>query len=195
MSTLNKLRAMVIAFWGIVLLLAPACDVAIAQTAGPTLAKCTCHLDEKAPPATDGATAVNATLCVQMLDDKHKWCEITVACLRNNIGPQCGAGAAPQAALLPLYAFAVAQVIQSGGPELPFMAPSFKSNQDSLVKLVATNEAALRNCVESYSRRSSEDQRIPGKQFFCTFDHSTGWLAIAFNFGPQTVQFSFGPRE
>jgi hypothetical protein len=195
MSSLNGIRAAVGALLGIVLLLVPAGDVAVAQTTGPTLAKCTCHFDDKDPPATDGATAVNATLCVQMLDKGHKWCEITVACLRNNVGPQCGAGAAPQSALLPLYAFAVAQVTQSGGPALEFMAPNFKSNQDALVKVAAANEKALRSCIESYSRRSSEDQRILGEQFFCTFDHSTGWLAIAFNFGPQTVQFSFGPRE
>jgi hypothetical protein len=154
-----------------------------------------CRFDDRDPPATDGATAVNATLCVQMLDKGHKWCEITVACLRNNIGPQCGAGAAPQAALLPLYAFAVAQVIQSGDPALAYMAPSFRSNQEALARLAAANETALRNCITSYSRRSNEDQRIPGEQFSCTFDHSTGWLAIAFDFGPQTVQFLFGPRE
>lgn len=177
------------------LLLMPVGSVAVAQFAGATLAKCTCNFDENGQPATNGAQAVNATLCVQMLDKGHKWCEITIACLRNNVGPQCGYSGTAQTALLPLYAFAIAQMPQTGDPALAFMEPRFKINQDAVAQLSYKNEDAIKNCVNSYYTHSKEDRRIPGEEFSCAFDHTTGWLAIAFNLGPQFVQFSFGPRE
>jgi hypothetical protein len=36
----------------------------------------------------DGPLAVNATACVQPLDQREKRCDITITCLRGKIGPQ-----------------------------------------------------------------------------------------------------------
>ena len=165
-----------------------------AQTAGPTLAKCTCHFDEKDPPTVDGAQAVNATLCIQMLDKGHKWCEITVACLRGNMGPQCGAGAAPKEALLPLYAYAVAQISQSNDPGSTSIVAGFGAQEGQFQQLIAVNGDAIADCANAYTRRG-DDQQIPGKQFHCAFDRQSGWLACSFDLGSQSVQFSFGRRE
>jgi hypothetical protein len=195
MSKVHRFRAAIGTLCVGLLLLMLSGSIAVAQLSGPTLAKCTCHFDEKDPPATDGAQAVNATLCVQMMDKSHKWCEITVACLRGNIGPQCGASSAPQTALLPLYAFAVAQITQTGGPPLNLMKPTFGENEETVSNLSKENSAAIENCVKSYLSRSKEDRQITADRFDCAYDRTTGWLAIAFIAGPDLIQFSFGPRE
>jgi hypothetical protein len=169
---------------------------ALAQSSGPTLAKCTCRLDDKAPPDSDGARAANATLCVQMLNQGHKWCEITVACLRGNIGPQCGAGSSPKSALLPLYAFAVAQITQTGGPALSFMGPRFDANRNAVDALSQKNNEVIDECVRYYRSQSKEKGiTAEGGGFACAYDQTTGWLAIAFFNPPDLVQFSFGPRD
>jgi hypothetical protein len=169
--------------------------IALAQSSGATLAKCTCSLDDKAPPDTDGARAANATLCVQMLDQGHKWCEITVACLRGNIGPQCNASSSPQSALLPLYAFAVAQITQTGGPSLSFMSPRFDADRKAVEALSQKNSDGIDRCVSYYQSRSKESITVEGGGFACAYDQTTGWLGIAFFNRPDLVQFSFGPRD
>jgi hypothetical protein len=125
----------------------------------PTLAKCSCHLDEHGPPDSLGARATNATLCVQMLDQGHKWCEITVACLRGNMGPQSKASGAPKQALLPLFEDAAQQVAQAGGAPATFMAPQLSRAKDAIAKLTATNDGPINDCVAAYSARSREDKR------------------------------------
>lgn len=195
MTRARRLPAAAAALCGVLLLLVPTTGIAIAQTTGPTLAKCTCHFDEKAPPVTDGAQAVNATLCVQMMDKGHKWCEITVACLRGNIGPQCPAGSAPQAALLPLYAFAIAETTQTNGPENFAFIKQFERFGEVVERLSKENSVAIATCVELYRSRSKESKSIISGEFACAYDPTTGWLAIIFISGPDLVQFSFGARE
>ena len=141
--------------------------IALAQSSGATLAKCTCRLDDKAPPDTDGARAANATLCVQMLDQGHKWCEITVACLRGNVGPQCGASSSPKSALLPLYDFAVAQITQTGGPALSFMGQRFEADRNMVDALSQKNNEPIDVCVRYYHSRSKESITAEG-----------GWICL-----------------
>jgi hypothetical protein len=54
------------------------------------LAKCACHtVDENSTEDKDGSRAVNATLCIQEFDPNRHWCEVTIECLRERIGPDC----------------------------------------------------------------------------------------------------------
>lgn len=167
---------------------------ALAQAPGATLQKCTCHLDENGPPEWNGATAANATLCVQMLDKGHKWCEITVACLRGNLGPQCHTSSGPKEALIQLYDFSATEIMQADGPQLATFGPMLARNKDAVAQLIQKNASPIDNCVKSYLSRS-EDTRRTGMQMVCRFDRQSGWLAILFDAGDQLVRFSFGPRE
>jgi hypothetical protein len=177
-------------------------DIATAEDPAPTLAKCTCQFDEKAPPANQGARASNATLCVQILDPSHKWCEITVHCLRGKIGPNCGAAPAPKEAVLKLYGESVQQMKEAGGRQLEFLGSKFDSNGTAIAQLLDANKSLLDNCARAYVSRSETFVRTEG-QFACKYDREDRWLALAFRlYGPsgpapgdQFIQFSFGPPE
>jgi hypothetical protein len=168
---------------------------AIAQSPGATLSKCTCHLDENAPPDSQGARAANATLCVQMLDKGHRWCEITVACLRGNIGPQCQASSGPKEALLQLYDYSAKEILTADGPQLATFGPMLDRDKNFIAEFTKIDGSTIDDCVRSYLTHSKEDTRRSGKGVRCGFDRQSGWLAIVFDAGAQLVQFSFGPRE
>ena len=166
-----------------------------AADSGATLAKCTCQFKDNGSPGSDGANAVNATLCIQTLDKRHSWCEITIACLRGNMGPKCNASANPKQELPSLYRFHAQQMTEGNGPFLAVFAPMIGRNGEAVAQLTAKNDGAISNCVDSYLKRSSDDTRRSADNVTCSFDHLTGWLAIAYSVGDQIVQFSFGRRE
>jgi hypothetical protein len=168
-----------------------------AEEAKPTLEQCTCVFDEKAAPGTQRARASNATLCVQTIDrsPNQRWCEITIACLRRNVGPDCRASSSPKQALLPLYDFHRTQVLEAGGSPIPAaFAAQAGANGQAIARLSAEAGKALDDCVRAYLDRG-EDKAQTDKQVSCHYNRATRWLDIAFELEAQIVKFSFGPRE
>jgi hypothetical protein len=139
--------------------------------------------------------AANATLCVQMLDKGHKWCEITVACLRGNIGPQCQARSGPKEALIQLYDYSAKEIIDAGGPQLATFGPMIVRDRSFIEQSIKKDGPTIDGCVGSYLAHSSDEKPRTGTSVTCRFDQKSGWLAISFDAGAQLVQFSFGPRE
>jgi hypothetical protein len=163
-----------------------------AEESKPTLEQCTCIFEETAPPTFQRARAVNATLCVQTLDKKQKYCELTIACLRHNIGPNCGASSDPKRSIPPLYNLHKDEVSKAI-PQNPRMVEQLAKHGAEISTLTEKAGKTIDACVDAYIKQSPLKGALKEDRVSCGF--SDGWLSIAFNFGDQLVKFSFGPRQ
>jgi len=170
-----------------------ACAPVQAQDPGPTLEKCACQLDEKPTPGEHGARATNATLCVQTFDRQRRWCEITIECLRGNLGPNCKFPTSARASLAPLYEAHIKQVSADQSPMsaniLKYAPLNYKYINDSSRQ----NEKLLQTCLLAYGKR--DPIGIREKDFSCSVDRESRWLQITYDLGAQLVRFSFAPPE
>ena len=172
----------------------PNCS-AIANDVPPTLAQCTCHFDDKAPPDQQGARASNGTLCVQMLNKRHHWCQITIACLRGNIGPKCRAKSAPGKSIYDLYGFAARSIAASKDAAAAIFLPTLTPSAQAIAALSNKNSQSIAACAASYTNNSKERRHESAGGFNCTFNPATRWLVYTFYTDQTVIQFSFGPKE
>ncbi|MEJ0077366.1 MAG: hypothetical protein WDO17_18395 [Alphaproteobacteria bacterium] len=163
-----------------------------AEELKPTLEQCTCIFEETAPPTSQRARAVNATLCVQTLDKKQKYCELTIACLRHNIGPNCGASSDPKRSILPLYNLHQDEVSKVT-PKNPRVVEQLAKQAKEISTLTEQSGKIIDACVDAYIKQSPLKEALKDNKVSCGLND--GWLSIAFNFEGWLVKFSFGPRQ
>jgi len=168
-------------------------NIAGAQNSGPTLDKCTCHLTDGEDPSKDGASASNATLCIQSLDQARRWCEITVACLRGNLGPACQAKATPKTALVPLFKQHVESIVVARDAS-PAIYQSADNAFAAVVEAEKYNSPELDACSLAYLEGKNSVSRT-ATNFSCSYSADSRWLTISLNTGDQMVRFLFGPQE
>jgi hypothetical protein len=168
---------------------------ASAQNSGPTLEKCTCHFDQNGPADKEGALAANATLCVQTLDTGRRWCDITIHCLRGNMGPNCPAATNPKHALYSLYQSHVQDVVEAGGPAVAAFANMAESNGQAVNVAAKDADKELTACSDAYLSKGDKSASGIKGGFSCAYDGQSRWLTLTFSQGKELVRFLFGPSE
>jgi hypothetical protein len=152
---------------------------------------CVCHLDGKGgPEERNGSNTTNATICVQSVDSRKHWCNVTVECLRDFKLPACDARQKVIPSLPRLFESHLRSLRAT--PAGRDSANQLEGGLPDLNRLVSDPPADLRSCVANFEKKSSMKPTVAGK-FSCGVSELAKWLFIDYDVQEFSTRFLFSP--
>jgi hypothetical protein len=166
----------------------------IPANAQATLGKCDCHVDPAGTDNTSGSRAVNATLCVQQMDNNKHWCEVTIECLRGSIGPDCSTMPKDTQGLTKLFSQHISALSNDPSPIAKEMIEKSKDTTQILYSALKEEQSTYDSCFDALTKKMAISLDAKGKyNFQCAVDKE-GWATVRLEAPPYTISYFFAEQ-